>query len=373
MPSYTGNTEAEGHGGQPLTAVVLVNLGTPDAPTASALRRYLGEFLADPRVVETPRWLWWLILHGVILRIRPARSARAYAKVWTEQGSPLLVGSRALTDAVAARVREAMGDQAPVVELAMSYGSPNLREVLDGLRRRGLRRLLVLPLYPQYSGSTTASVFDAVTHCLRQWRWVPDLRFITDYYREPGYISALAESVRDHWRVHGRGERLMLSFHGIPRRYLLNGDPYYCQCQVTARLLRDALQLTEQQMFVSFQSRVGREPWLQPYTDLTLGEWGKAGVGDVDVLCPGFSIDCLETLEEIAQENAETFAHAGGGKLRYIPALNHRPAHVDTLASLIQRQLGGWLPPGDDALDQTARSVRVNQIKADQVWLGTSR
>ena len=243
MPSYIGNTETDGHRQAPLTAVVLVNLGTPDAPTASALRHYLGEFLADPRVVETPRWLWRLILHGVILRIRPARSARAYATVWTEQGSPLLVGSRQLTEAVAAQLRSALGDEAPLVKLAMSYGQPNLRDVLESLRARGLRRLLVLPLYPQYSGSTTASVFDAVTAQLRRWRWLPELRFITDYYREPGYIEALAQSVREHWQAHGRGERLMLSFHGIPKRYVLNGDPYYCHCQVTARLLREALQI----------------------------------------------------------------------------------------------------------------------------------
>ena len=369
MPSYIGSTESEGHRQAPQTAVVLVNLGTPDAPTASALRRYLGEFLADPRVVETPRWLWRLILHGVILRIRPARSARAYATVWTEQGSPLLVGSQALTDALKDQLQRALGTEAPLVELAMSYGKPNLRDVLESLRARGLRRLLVLPLYPQYSGSTTASVFDAVTACLRRWRWVPELRFLTDYYREQGYIGALAESVREHWQTHGRGDKLMLSFHGIPRRYLLEGDPYYCQCQVTARLLREALELGEDELFVSFQSRVGREPWLQPYTDLTLIEWGKAGVGAVDVLCPGFSIDCLETLEEIAEQNAEAFTHAGGGQLRYIPALNHRPAHVSALATLVQRQLGGWTGADSDALNSSARLERVAQTKSAQPWV----
>lgn len=366
---YLGSSERDGHGQTPLTAVVLVNLGTPDAPTAPALRRYLAEFLSDPRVVETARWLWWLILHGVILRIRPARSARAYGTVWTEQGSPLLVGSQALTDAVQAQLRSTLGDDAPVVMLAMSYGNPNLRDVLENLRQRGLRRLLVVPLYPQYSGSTTASVFDAVSRQLQRWRWIPELRFVTEYYREPGYVQALAASVREHWQTHGRGERLLLSFHGIPGRYLVDGDPYYCQCQVTARLLRETLGLSENELSVTFQSRVGREPWLQPYTDLTLVEWARSGVRRVDVMCPGFSIDCLETLEEIAGQNAEAFVHAGGERLSYIPALNHRPDHVDTIAQLVVRQMSGWSPPSADATDGHARRARAAATHADQGWL----
>ena len=366
---FLGSNERDGHGQAPMTAVVLVNLGTPDAPTAAALRRYLGEFLSDPRVVETARWLWWLILHGVILRIRPARSARAYATVWTEQGSPLLVGSQALTDAVAEQIKATMGDQAPVVALAMSYGNPNLRDVLEGLRLRGMRRLLVVPLYPQYSGSTTASVFDAVSRQLQRWRWIPELRFITEYYREPGYVQALAASVREHWQTHGRSERLLLSFHGIPGRYLVNGDPYYCQCQVTARLLREALGLGENELYVTFQSRVGREPWLQPYTDQTLVTWARAGVRRVDVMCPGFSIDCLETLEEIAGQNAEAFVHAGGERLSYIPALNHRPDHVATMTGLIARQLGGWSVPAADGGDRQAQLARVAATHASQNWL----
>jgi ferrochelatase len=366
MATFIGSTEQQGHQQPETTAVVLVNLGTPDAPTAPALRRYLAEFLSDPRVVETPRWLWWLILHGVILRIRPARSARAYATVWTEQGSPLLVGSRALTDAVRAQLQSSLGAEAPSVALAMSYGSPNLRDVLEDLRRRGMRRLLVVPLYPQYSGSTTASVFDAVSRQLQRWRWLPELRFVTDYYREPGYAQALAASVREHWQRHGRGERLLLSFHGIPGRYLVNGDPYYCQCQATARLMREALGLGEEEVFVSFQSRVGREPWLQPYTDQTLQAWAKAGVRRVDVACPGFSIDCLETLEEIAEQNAEAFVHAGGERLSYIPALNHRPDHVTMLGELIERHLQGW--PAASAVD-ASRAARVSRTQAEQTWL----
>ncbi len=367
--TFIGSSEHEGHRQAPLTAVVLVNLGTPDAPTAPALRRYLAEFLADPRVVETPRWLWWLILHGVILRIRPARSARAYATVWTERGSPLLFGSQALTDAVQARLDNTLGADAPTVKLAMSYGNPNLAAVLEELRARGMRRLLVVPLYPQYSGSTTASVFDAVSRQLQRWRWIPELRFVTEYYREPGYVQALAASVREHWQAHGRSERLLLSFHGIPGRYLVNGDPYYCQCQVTARLLRETLGLGEQELHVSFQSRVGREPWLQPYTDQTLVAWARSGVRRVDVMCPGFAIDCLETLEEIAGQNAEAFVHAGGERLSYIPALNHRPDHVETIAQLIGRQLSGWSPATSGASEISARLARVDAVHAAQDWL----
>lgn len=368
MTTYLGSTEREAHRQAGGTAVVLVNLGTPDAPTAAALRRYLAEFLWDPRVVETPRWLWWLILHGVILRIRPARSARAYARIWTEAGSPLLTGSRALTEAVAGELSQRLGAASPQVVLAMSYGAPNLREVLEGLRTQGVRRLLVLPLYPQYSGSTTASVFDAVTAILRRWRWVPELRFIGDYYREPGYLQALADSVRQHWAAHGRGERLLLSFHGIPARYLTGGDPYYCQCQATARGLRAALGLDDTALQVSFQSRVGREPWLQPYTDLLLQRWASEGVRRVDVLCPGFSIDCLETLDEIAGENAEAFVHSGGERLSYIPALNASAGHAALLAGLIERHVAGWAPP--PGLDDGARLARVAAIRAAQPWTG---
>ncbi|MFO1493415.1 MAG: ferrochelatase [Lysobacterales bacterium] len=369
MSGYLGMNAASGHRLQPKTAVVLVNLGTPDAPTPSALRRYLGEFLSDPRVVEAPRWLWWLVLHGVILRIRPARSARAYQSVWTPQGSPLLLGSQALTAGLARTLEAELGAHAPLVRLAMSYGQPALAEVLRELREQGMRRLLVLPLYPQYSGSTTASVFDAVTRELSRWRWWPELRLIGDYYRAPGYVAALAESVRRWWQTHGRADRLLLSFHGIPRRYLIEGDPYFCQCQVTARLLREALGLSEAELQVSFQSRVGREVWLQPYTQALLTEWGKAGVGRVQVLCPGFAIDCLETLEEIAVENAEAFRHAGGGALEYIPALNADAAHVQLMRDLVREHTQGWLDsPYPDEVQ--AREHRVASVRAGADWLG---
>lgn len=366
--AYLGSTQAQGHGQPGKTVLLLVNLGTPAAPTATALRPYLAEFLADPRVVELPRWLWRLILHGVILRLRPRRSAHAYQRIWTEQGSPLLVQSREL----AAALGERLAGQPVEVHLAMSYGQPNLREVLEDLRQQGLRRLLVLPLYPQYSGSTSAAVFDAVAAILKRWRWLPELRFIADYHREPGYVEALAASVRAHWAAHGRGERLLLSFHGVPRRYLLAGDPYYCQCQVTARQLGEALGLEGDAIALSFQSRVGREPWLQPYTDRLLLDWARQGVRRVQVLCPGFAVDCLETLEEIAMQNAEAFRAAGGESLEYLPALNAGSDHVTLLDGLARRHLAGW--PGFGSEDPAGaecpqRAQRAAAVRARQAWI----
>ncbi|RUL74874.1 ferrochelatase [Dyella choica] len=327
---------------QPAQAgVLLVNLGTPDAPTAPALRSYLAEFLGDPRVIEYPRWLWWLILHGVILRHRPARSAHAYARVWTPEGSPLRVGSEKLAAALQARLsRSAPG---PVrVGLAMRYGKPSVREQIQQMQRAGVRRLLVLPLYPQYSGTSTGSVIDAVADTFRQLRWPPELRIINGYYDDAGHIDALAQSIERWWAEHGRGDRLLLSFHGIPQRYVAAGDPYLHQCQATGRLLRERLGLDASQLSMSFQSRVGREPWLQPYTDETVRRFAAEGVRRLDIACPGFAVDCLETLEEIAMQNAEFFTGAGGEALRYIPALNDSDAQVANLAALIQRHAHGW-------------------------------
>lgn len=322
------------------TAIVVVNLGTPDAPTTAAVRRYLAEFLWDPRVVEQPRWLWWLILNLVILRIRPRRSAHAYQTVWTPAGSPLLVGSRALTEGLAERF-----GAAATVRLAMRYGNPSIRTVLRQLADDGYGRILVLPLYPQYSATTTASVIDGVTAEIAGWRVVPELRWLTRYPDHPAYIAALAASVREHWAEHGRGERLLLSFHGIPQRYVAAGDPYEAECRCTAAALQRALELPDEQLVLSFQSRVGREPWLSPYTDETLVALGKAGVRTIDALCPGFAVDCLETNEEIAIRGAEEFASGGGQHLRYIPALNARPDHVAALHSALLRAAGDWLPP----------------------------
>lgn len=335
------NETAFRHDAPESLGVLLLNLGTPDAPTVPAVRRYLAEFLADPRVVELPRPLWWMILNGVILRVRPQRSARAYQSVWTEQGAPLLAISKRQAAALQERLDGRL--HGPVrVELAMRYGNPSVPAALARLRGANVRRLLVLPLYPQYSATTTASCFDAVTRELRTWRWVPEVRFVNQYHDEPGYIAALAASVRRHWSEHGEAQRLLFSFHGIPREYFENGDPYHCHCHKTARLTAEALGLDAQRWQVSFQSRVGNKEWLRPYTDELLKEWGGEGVASVQVLCPGFSADCLETLEEVAVENRGYFLGAGGKEYGYIPALNDDAEHMDMLADLVRRHTAGW-------------------------------
>ncbi len=334
--------------------VLMVNLGTPDSPSTGDVRRYLDEFLSDPRVIEMPRLLWMMILHGVILRIRPRRSAHAYKQVWTEQGSPLL----AISKRQAAALQQALEGHEPgqvKVALAMRYGSPSIRDGLHELRAANCRRMLVLCMYPQYSATTSASVFDAVSEELRGWRWVPELRFLNQYHDDAGYIEALAGSIRDHWNEKGQAEKLLFSFHGIPKEYFLNGDPYYCQCQKTARLVVQRLGLEEGQWQLSFQSRVGAKEWLKPYTDHTLKEWGAAGVNGVQVVCPGFSADCLETLEEIAVENRDYFLQAGGREYDYIPALNDDARHIAALADLVRRHLAGWRLP-DDAADRLERA-----------------
>lgn len=340
MPKFLGRPDFE-HGHRQRLGILICNLGTPDAPTASAVRRYLAEFLSDPRVIETPRLLWWPILHGVILNTRPRRSAHAYAKVWQADGSPLLVLSQSLTRKLGVALSPG-DDDGLTVALGMRYGKPSIASALDALLAVGARRILVLPLYPQYAAPTTASVMDAVFAYCARLRWVPELRFINDYHADPRYITALADSVREYWAEHGRPARLLLSFHGLPRQYFLAGDPYFCQCQATARLLRAALQLTSDACTVTFQSRVGLSPWLEPYTDVTLTQLGQAGSARVDVLCPGFAVDCLETLEEIALQNAARFRAAGGGELRYIPALNDSPRHIEALAAIVEDHLGQW-------------------------------
>ena len=319
------------------TAVLLVNLGTPTAPTAGALRPYLAEFLSDRRVIDTPRWLWWPILHGVILRLRPQRSAHAYGRIWDVQGSPLRWRSEALAHALQAELGGGVR-----VALAMRYGEPAVAKTIETLQEEGVRRLLVLPLYPQYSAASTGSVIDAVADALKALRWPPELRLVNDYHDDPGHIEALAAGIERWWAEHGRGDRLLLSFHGIPERYVRLGDPYAEQCRTTARLLGERLKLDESRLLVSFQSRVGREAWLSPYTDATVRRLAGEGVRRLDVACPGFAVDCLETLEEIAMQNRDFFAAAGGDKLRYIPALNDSPDQVRSLAALVRRHLAGW-------------------------------
>jgi ferrochelatase len=323
------------------TGILLANLGSPEAPTAGALRRYLGQFLSDRRVVDLPRALWWPILHGIILNTRPARSARLYAKVWSPEGAPLIAISRrqaaALATALASRL-----EPAPRIAIGMRYGEPSLQSGLEALAAEGCTRVLVLPLYPQYFSGTTGSTFDAVAATLVRTRRVPALRFVGDYHDDDGYIQALARSVREVWDRDGEPDRLLMSFHGIPVRYQQAGDPYPQQCQRTANLFAAALGLPYEKWLMSFQSRFGREKWLEPYTDHTLRAWAASGVGRVDVVCPGFSADCLETLEEIDQLNRGFFLAAGGKQFRYIPALNDRTEHVQALADLILRNLQGW-------------------------------
>ncbi len=340
MPTFESLDNFE-HGLAESLGVLLVNLGTPDEPTPAAVRRYLKQFLWDPRVVEIPRPLWWLILNGFILRFRPARSAHAYRKIWTDQGSPLLIGCEAIRDGLRRLLPELLSGDVHVV-LGMSYGNPSIASALDELRRRNARRIVVLPLYPQYSGTTTGSVFDDVSRELGRWRWVPELRFINHYHDAPAYIDALASSIRSHWAQYGSGDHLLMSFHGVPMDTLISGDPYHCHCQKTARLLAASLELDDSSWSIAFQSRVGRAEWLRPYTDEVIGTFGAGGMQQLDVVCPGFSVDCLETLEEIAMQNAELFRESGGGELRYIPALNAREDHLAFLGRLLEQHVSGW-------------------------------
>ncbi|SHE56471.1 ferrochelatase [Modicisalibacter ilicicola DSM 19980] len=326
----------------PRFGVLLANLGTPDAPTPEAVRRYLAEFLWDERVVDAPRPLWWLILNGVILRFRPAKVAKGYASVWQEGGSPLLVIARRQQQALKALLAERLGEAIPV-ELAMTYGRPSMEEAGLRLRDAGVERILVLPLYPQFSRSTTAAVFDRLARALKRCPHLPELRFVRDYHDHPAYIEALANSVREHWQHHeGQRGYLMMSYHGIPKRYADNGDPYPRQCEATSRLVAEALGLKEGEWQMTYQSRFGREEWLKPYTDHTLMELPKQGVEHVDIMSPAFSADCLETLEELEVENRENFIGAGGKTYRYIPALNDRDDHIALFASLVEQHTQGW-------------------------------
>ncbi|MGQ3127442.1 ferrochelatase [Variovorax sp.] len=322
------------------TAVLWCNLGSPDAPTASAVRSYLADFLGDPRVVEIPRLLWLPILHGIILRVRPAKSAAKYASIWLPEGSPLKVWS----ERQAQRLGDTLGRRGHRVAVrdAMRYANPSIGARLDALQAEGVERVLVLQGYPQYSATTTASVIDAVNDWSRTQRSVPEFRFVNQFHDDPGYIEALARRIEAHWQDQGRGEVLLLSFHGIPARNIELGDPYQSQCLETARLLAARLGLAPAHYRVTFQSRFGKAKWLEPYTEPTLRELGAAGVKRVDVACPGFPADCLETLEEIAMEGREAFLHAGGERFSYIPCLNDGPAWIDALADIAERHLAGW-------------------------------
>lgn len=315
------------------TGVLLANLGTPDAPTPEALRRYLAEFLSDPCVVDLPHLAWWPILHGLVLRTRPAKSAAAYARIWTDAGSPLLVHSRAIAAALKRELAAHAGSEVPLA-LGMRYGRPSLADALGELGRAGVARVIALPLYPQYSGATLGSTLAALTRLSDQ-----PVDVIQDYYAYPGYLAALADSVHEYWEAHGRGEQLLISFHGIPVHMSVRGDPYRAHCLRTAQYLAERLQLAADQWQLVFQSRFGRAHWLEPYTEDTLKQLAAQDVKTVDVTCPGFAADCLETLEEIALRYAQSFRAAGGHELRYIPALNDRPAHIRALAELVMARL----------------------------------
>ncbi|AAM84647.1 ferrochelatase [Yersinia pestis] len=313
--------------------VLMVNLGTPDAPTSKAIKRYLAEFLSDRRVVDTSPLLWWPLLHGVILPLRSPRVAKLYQSVWMEEGSPLLVYSRRQQKALAARMPDIP------VELGMSYGSPNLPEAIEKLLAQGVTNLVILPLYPQYSCSTSAAVWDAVARVLKGYRRLPSISFIRDYAEHPAYISALKQSVERSFAEHGQPDRLVMSFHGIPKRYAQLGDDYPIRCEDTSRALRAALPLPAEKIIMTYQSRFGREPWLTPYTDETLKSLPSQGVKHIQLICPGFSADCLETLEEIKEQNREFFLHAGGEKFEYIPALNDDEGHIALLEQLIRHNI----------------------------------
>lgn len=352
------------HGSPSRVGVLLVNLGTPDAPTPTALRRYLAEFLSDPRVVEIPRLLWWPILHGVILRTRPSASAKKYAAIWTPEGSPLAVWTKRQAVSLEAELHHFNSDL--VVMPAMRYGKPSVAATLDALVAQGVRRILVLPAYPQYSGATTASTFDAVSLWARKARWVPEFRFIHQYHDDTAYIAALAASVREHWlRAGARADVLLMSFHGMPARTLQLGDPYFCQCQKTARLLAQSLGLAPNEWRISFQSRFGRAEWLGPATDAVLRRLPTDGAASVDVICPGFAADCLETLEEIAIEGRRTFLAAGGQRYSYIPCLNDGPAAILALAGLAKRHLAGWLDDVTDSGESAATRARALALGAE--------
>ena len=329
------------HGAVSRTAILLINLGTPDAPSFWPVRRYLKQFLSDRRVVEIPRAVWWLILNGIILWTRPAASARKYAAVWRNEGSPLRFYSERLAERLRAHLSQS-GKASLLVDYAMRYGNPSIESVLSRLHAAGAERILMVPLYPQYAASTTGAAYDAVGDWLQQTRNVPEIRWIRHFHDHPAYIGALARLVRDHWNSHGKPARLLMSFHGLPRYTLDKGDPYHCECHKTARLLAESLGLAQDQWQISFQSRFGAARWLEPYTVATLRDWGQSGIGRVDVVCPGFVADCLETLEEIGIEARQTFLSSGGKEFHLLPCLNERDDWVEAIDEICTSHLQGW-------------------------------
>lgn len=351
------------HGTPAKTGILLINLGTPDAPTAQAVRPYLKEFLSDPRVVEIPKPIWWLILNGIILNTRPKKSAAKYASVWLPEGSPL----RVHTEKQASLLQGYLGERtkAPfVVDYAMRYGNPSIPSVLRKLKEQNCQRILIVPMYPQYAASSTATAYDIVFSELQQMRNTPALRTIKSFHDDAGYIKALANNINEYWMKNGRPEKLLMSFHGLPRYTLDKGDTYHCECHKTGRLLAQELGLKPEQYTLSFQSRFGKAEWLKPYTTATLKELGQQKTKRLDVVCPGFVADCLETLEEIAQEGKEDFQHAGGGEYHYIPCLNERHDWMRALTDLVMDNLHGWLiAPNAAELEQGRLRARAMGAK----------
>ena len=361
------NTPHYAHGAPEKIGILLANLGSPNAPTTTALQRYLLQFLSDPRVIETPRWQWLPILFGIVLPFRSPRSAAAYQKIWTKDGSPLIINCHKQRD----KIIEKLNDQPIAVAMGMSYGKPRLRDALHQLKAQNCRRLLILPLYPQYSGSTTGSVFNDITAELSRWRAVPHFRFVAAYCDNPRYVNVLADSILQHQQQHGKPDKLIFSFHGTPRQMLDKGDPYHCLCHKTARLVAEHLRLDYQQWQVTFQSRFGRGEWLRPYTDAAMQTMPSSGVKNIQVICPAFSSDCLETLEEIAQENRDIFLKAGGDTFSYIPALNDSESHIDFLHQLIMDNISDWLAHLKTQNDPADRDLQKQ--KADFVKFSTKQ
>jgi len=358
------------HGDQLKVGILLANLGTPDAPTAKALRPYLQQFLMDRRVVEIPRFIWCWILHCIILVIRPKKSAAKYAQVWTPEGSPLLVHAQKQTQLLRGYLAQKINSPF-AVELGMSYGNPSMQSAIDKLRAQHCDRILVFPLYPQYAASSTASAMDAVFRVLLKTRNQPAVRSIRHYHDHPAYIEALAQSIRKHWEINGgKPTKLVMSFHGLPKFHLMKGDPYHCECHKTARLLAEVLGLNKDEFTVAFQSRFGKQEWLKPYLAATLEELGKAKTQRIDVVCPGFSSDCLETLEEIAMEGKHIFQSNGGGDYHYIPALNENDAWIHAMTQIALENLHGWVSPewhkAQATNDNEATKIRAQSLITKQ-------
>ena len=339
MVKYLGEKDYE-HGSKEKIGVLITNLGTPDAPNKKELKVYLNQFLSDPRVIELPKILWQILLKLVILQIRPSKSAEAYKQIWTDKGSPLLdIANRQLN-----KIQSSFSSKNEniVFEVGMRYGNPSIPDALLKLQKKQVRRLLVLPMYPQYCAATTGSTFDEVTNVLQKWRWIPEMRFINQYFEEKNYIEALSNSIKSFWKKTSKPQKIIFSYHGIPKRYLTNGDPYHCFCLKTTRLVKEYMGLSDDEIMTTFQSRFGREEWLKPYTSETLKELPKQGIKNIHIISPGFSSDCLETLEELEEENKEYFMESGGENYHYIPCLNDHDDHIDVFVNLIKKHTQGW-------------------------------